>query len=65
VKLHDKKAALESLARHLGLYLEPAVTETTPIDSLPPLQIIVRESLESRSRDGSAEVRDGGELPED
>ncbi len=41
VKLHDKKAALDALAKHLGLYLNREEFAATVKDVLPPLKVIL------------------------
>ena len=50
VKLHDKRAALEALARHLGLYLDATTANKFNADTLPPLQILLHQIDQADNR---------------
>jgi phage terminase small subunit len=47
VKLHDKKGALDALARHLGLFVERHEVTGKDGAALPPLKVVILGTLPS------------------
>jgi len=47
VKLHDKKGALDALARHLGLFVERHELTGKDGGELPPLKVVILGTLPS------------------